>query len=71
MTQKIACLYDDAVTRSDPGIFVCSTDMIFFLPESEKVTIRNSQVSVLSSLSDYETAQKNGIYELDEHKVVI
>ena len=70
MSDKIACLSaSDAEERSDPGIYVCSTDMIIFMPEAERVLIRHSQICVLSSLTDDATARKNGIYELDEQNV--
>ena len=59
ITNKIA-------KNSDPGVYICSTDMTLITPNDETLSIRNSSICVLSCLATKEIILKHGLYDYYE-----
>ncbi|CAF0975030.1 unnamed protein product [Brachionus calyciflorus] len=60
--------FENETFKSDPGIYVCSTDMIFSIPQNEKILINDKSICVISSLAPREISKKNGIYNMQNDK---
>ena len=61
MTNKIA-------SNSDPGVYICSTDMTLITApgDESRISIRNSSICVLSCLATKDGIRKHGLYDYYE-----